>query len=86
MNRDRSHAARDPLDRRDDLLAETSEEERVADLHELCRHEAPLVVAPHEDRVLGRALHATVQDDFSHSWTRTFTSRSWTRTFAVISP
>jgi len=62
VKRDRPDAARDALDRRDDLLAKPVEEDRVADLDELRRHEAPLIVAADQDRVLRSALHATVED------------------------
>ncbi len=63
VERNGPDAASDPLDRRDDLLAETVEEERVADPDELCRHEAPLVVAAHKQRMLRRALHAATDDN-----------------------
>lgn len=55
MQSDGPHAPRDSLDRRDDLLTEPVEEERVAHLHELRRDEAPLIVSTHEDRVLRTA-------------------------------
>lgn len=63
MNRDGPHPTRDPIDGNDDLLAESVEEERVDDLNELRRHEAPLIITTDQDRMLRRALHAVVDDD-----------------------
>ena len=48
VNLDSPHATSDSLNGRDNFLTEPVEEHRVADLDELSRHEAPLIVTADE--------------------------------------
>jgi hypothetical protein len=60
MHGDGRHAVARPLDRLDQFLAQVLAHERIADLHELRRGEADLLVALQQHRVLGREAQATV--------------------------
>jgi len=51
-----------PHDRLHKFVVHALVDEVVAGLHELRRREAPLVAAPHEERVLGRRLDPAVDD------------------------
>lgn len=63
MHGDGRHAVARPLDHLDQLLAQVLTHERVANLHELRRREADLLVALQQHRVLGREPQTSVDRD-----------------------